>query len=296
MNLSNEELKKHYKVRHALFAQQKLLCTTKSFQSGHICGDANHLIDGVPTGSVRISVGYMTTQNDVDAVIYMITDYLLNIPKKRLTSSAIESGYKIDPKYKHTTESNGIGVTKFSVDKSNNGLLNEKHSRLSNGSGVKINNGTKLTKSVGPVSKVKLKQICVYPIKSCGAFKVSTKWELTRRGLKFDREWMIVKQNGVALTQKTETKLCLITPSINLDDGWLELSFPYMHSVKVPLTSAEDDVRISSTLCQSKVCGDRVEGIDCGDEVANWLSDALCTNGLRLIRQSQLDKRKFKSK
>lgn len=278
-----------------MFARSNLFCTTKSFQSGHVCGDANHLIDGVPTGSVRISVGYMTTQDDVDAVIYMITDYLLNIPKQRLTSSAIESGYKIDPKYKYTTESNRIGVAKYSVDKTN-GLLNEMHSRPSNGSSVRISNVAKLTKSAGPISKVKLKQICVYPIKSCGAFKVSTKWELTKRGLKFDREWMVVKQNGVALTQKTETKLCLITPSINLDDGWLEMSFPYMRSVKVPLKSTENDVRISSTLCQSKVCGDRVEGIDCGDEVAHWLSDALCTNGLRLIRQSQLDKRKFKSK
>lgn len=251
-----------------------------SFQAGHICGDANHLIDGVPTGSVRISVGYMTTLADVNAVIYMITDYLLNVPKKMLfTNGDIASGYRLDPKCNH-----------LSVDTIHNG-------HTPNGeNGVKIINEIQLTESIGPMSKVKLKQICVYPIKSCGAFKVSTKWQLTRRGLKFDREWMIVKQNGVAVTQKTETKLCLITPSINVDGGWLEIAFPYMHSVKVPLISNEVDARMTSTLCQSKVCGDRVEGIDCGDEVANWLSDALCTNGLRLIRQSQLDKRKFKSK
>lgn len=252
----------------------KLPFTTKSFQAGHICGDANHLIDGVPTGSVRISVGYMTKRADVDAVIYMITDYLLNIPRKMIESGEIKKDYKIGPRRAYNGHSNAAPM---------------------NDSTVKINNEIPFSERVGAVNKVKLKQICVYPIKSCGAFKVSTKWPLTRRGLKFDREWMIVRQNGVALTQKTDTKLCLITPSINVDEGWLEISFPYMNSVKVPLISAEGDERISSTLCQSKVCGDRIEGIDCGDEVANWLSDALCTNGLRLIRQSQLDKRKFKS-
>lgn len=247
----------------------------------------------MPTGSVRISVGYMTTREDVDAVIYMITDYLLNIPRKMLESGEIKNGYKVDPRRNRLTETNKIGEEKFSVNRHTNGL---RSTTSTNDPRAKMSNDIKLTKSVGPVNKVKLKQICVYPIKSCSAFKVSTKWQLTRRGLKFDREWMIVRQNGVALTQKTDTKLCLITPSINVEEGWLELAFPYMHSVKVPLISAEGDERISSTLCQSKVCGDRIEGIDCGDEVANWLSDALCTNGLRLIRQSQLDKRKFKSK
>lgn len=240
----------------------------------------------------------MTRRDDVDAVIHMISDYLLNTSLKKLEIDEIEKGYKFDPKHHSTERNTKICEKKFAIDDAftpqTNGWHNDTHQ--TNDVRAKIVNEIKLTKSIGPINKVNLKQICVYPIKSCGAFKVSTKWSLTSRGLKYDREWMIVRQNGVALTQKTDTKLCLITPSINLDDGWLELSFPYMHSVKVPLMSTENDKCISSTLCQSKVCGDRVEGIDCGDEVANWLSDALCTNGLRLIRQSQLDKRKFKSK
>lgn len=48
--------------------------------------------------------------------------------------------------------------------------------------------------------------------------------------------------------------------------------------------------RISS-LCQTKVCGDRIEGFDCGNEVADWLSDALNIPGLRLIRQNNEMKR-----
>ncbi len=50
-----------------------------------------------------------------------------------------------------------------------------------------------------------------------------------------------------------------------------------------PPNGDDDDVRrtppftsSSATICTSKVCGDRVDVVDCGDEVADWLGDALC--------------------
>ena len=36
---------------------------------------------------------------------------------------------------------------------------------------------------------------------------------------------------------------------------------------------------------KSKVCSDYIEGWDCGDSVAEWLSDVLDTPGLRLLKQ-----------
>lgn len=147
-----------------------------------------------------------------------------------------------------------------------------------------------------PRPKCRLKLICVYPIKSCGALKISTKWPITRRGLKYDREWMIVNANGVAVTQKTQTKLCLIMSAIDEEQNSLKLSFPGMVSVTVRLRSVHDTNRTVASVCQSKVCGDRIDGIDCGDEVAQWLSEALSTDGFRLIRQSYADMRRFKKK
>lgn len=222
--------------------------TVTRSQAGHICGDANDLIDGVPTGSVRISIGYMTAKANVDAVITMITEcYVQNTKPVAFDRNTIPRLYKLD----------------------------------------KV-----------PQPKCRLKQICVYPIKSCGALKITTKWPITRRGLKYDREWMIVNGNGVAVTQKTDTKLCLIMPAIDEERNSLELSFPYMASIRIRLRAVDsdgDDRRVAS-VCQSKVCNDRIDGIDCGDEVANWLSDALCTDALRLIRQSNADKRRFTKK
>jgi molybdenum cofactor sulfurtransferase len=71
-----------------------------------------------------------------------------------------------------------------------------------------------------------------------------------------------------------------------------------MPSISVSLDNPKhhSDVKIEASLCQSKVCGDRVQGWDCGDDVASWLSDALGRHGLRLIRQWTSDTRVSKGK
>nr|XP_030732428.1 molybdenum cofactor sulfurase isoform X11 [Globicephala melas] len=44
----------------------------KHLQAGHVCGDDVDLIDGQPTGSVRISFGYMSTLEDAQAFLRFI--------------------------------------------------------------------------------------------------------------------------------------------------------------------------------------------------------------------------------
>lgn len=67
-----------------------------------------------------------------------------------------------------------------------------------------------------------------------------------------------------------------------------------MEDAEVSLQN-QSNLPTSASICTSKVCGDRIEGYDCGDEVAAWLSDALNIAGLRLIRQSFDDKRVLKA-
>lgn len=59
-------------------------------------------------------------------------------------------------------------------------------------------------------------------------------------------------------------------------------------SVRLDFTSED---LINGELCRSRVCGHRVEGIDCGAEISEWLSLALGRPNLRLIRQN--DKKSF---
>lgn len=58
-----------------------------------------------------------------------------------------------------------------------------------------------------------------------------------------------------------------------------------MPTIEIPLKSTYEK-SIERPTCQSRVCESRVQGIDCGLEVSEWLSLALGKPNLRLIRQS----------
>lgn len=45
-------------------------------------------------------------------------------------------------------------------------------------------------------------------------------------------------------------------------------------------------------ICQSRVCENIIQGIDCGSEVSEWLSLALGKPNLRLIRQNHEKQKK----
>ncbi|XP_061390109.1 molybdenum cofactor sulfurase 3, partial [Musca vetustissima] len=212
----------------------------KQYESGHICSDYNDLVDGVPTGAVRISIGYMTRKEDLDQVIKMIEKCYLSTEGAEERLAFIDRN-KLPEALQHVPE------------------------RL----------------------KPQLKKVCIYPIKSCGAFRIQESWPLQSTGLSYDRCWMIVDSTGMAITQKHHSRLCLIRPVLLLHKGLLEINFPDMPSVYVPIEMEETNKNsiVNSTLCQSKVCNDLVTGYDCGDDVAHWLEDCLETPGLRLVKQ-----------
>ncbi|XP_055304058.1 molybdenum cofactor sulfurase 3 [Sitodiplosis mosellana] len=261
------------------------------FKAGHICGDSNDLIDGVPTGSVRISMGYMTTVENVEAVINLIKNCFCNKERRKYSKSLADSNTKSQKsptaaKLKplslkvESREKNKIPVNK-EVDQTKSVNIPSDRQKVRNRSNL--------------LSSIKLHEICIYPIKSCAPFRVDGAWMINRRGLKYDREWMIVRSTGVAMTQKSDAKLCLIQPTINEADNTLSLSFPYATTIQIPLRHDVNDNKVVSSFCQSKVCGDRIDGIDCGDSVAEWLDNVFCTSGLRLIQQNINDKRTVKN-
>jgi molybdenum cofactor sulfurtransferase len=209
------------------------------FNAGHICGDENDLINGEPSGSVRVSFGYMTTKENVEKLVEVIKEcYVETANRILLSRDDVKREYKM----------------------------------------IK--------------SKPRLKSIRIYPIKSCGAMEIDGSWTINDKGLKFDREWMIINgTNGTSLTQKNETKMCMIKPTINQTSMTLQLNFPNHQSIEIPIVN-ENANSIEAKMCETKVCGDRIQGRDCGNEVAKWLSEVLEIDDLRLIRQSEENGRK----
>lgn len=189
--------------------QRHLKVTNKDmkdiYKAGHNCGDEMDLVNGRPTGAIRVSFGYQSTFNDVDRLITMICRcYVRNQfirPSKR---------FVMDFK-------NGEPQPRI--------LFNEKMlltiERCHRIPDEKVNEMCKND------AHIFLSEIAIFPIKSCGAFK-SSAWRVGKKGFEYDREWMIIKDNGVCLTQKQNTLMCLIRPVIDLKNNCLILNFQGM--------------------------------------------------------------------
>ncbi|XP_066848732.1 molybdenum cofactor sulfurase isoform X6 [Anser cygnoides] len=109
-----------------------------------------------------------------------------------------------------------------------------------------------------------------------------TEWPVGNQGLLYDRNWMVVNQNGVCLTQKQEPRLCLVNPSIDLKQKIMVIQAEGMDTISVSL---EENTGKEAVICESKVCSHRVKTYDCGEKTAGWFSMFL-GRPCRLIRQS----------
>jgi uncharacterized protein YcbX len=114
----------------------------------------------------------------------------------------------------------------------------------------------------------------VYPVKSCRGIAL-TQAELTPRGLRHDREWMVVTPEGRFLTQRELPRLALIAPEIA--DHELRLQAPGTGGIAVTLDAGAGLPR------EVVVWGDTVLARDEGDAAAHWLSDFLLRS-VRLVR------------
>jgi uncharacterized protein YcbX len=109
-----------------------------------------------------------------------------------------------------------------------------------------------------------ISQLFVYPVKSTGGLNVSS-LELDSRGPKFDRHWMLVDGKNRFLTQRKHPKMCMIGTVINGQS--LILTAPDKAACEVSGSTTVERI--------VQVWNDEVIALDCGDEVAGWLSDYL---------------------
>uniref|UniRef100_A0A8B9QNQ7 Molybdenum cofactor sulfurase n=1 Tax=Anas platyrhynchos TaxID=8839 RepID=A0A8B9QNQ7_ANAPL len=248
----------------------------RNLQAGHVCGDDIDIIDGRPTGSVRISFGYMSSFEDAQT-------FLKFIVATRFSNSDTEIPFQSSVT-KLTTEPVPDDGTYFKNADKLSPRTHISDRELGNNSSVTVKtvgwqpaesesesiratiSETAVPTCRGDGNPITVTNIFLYPIKSCSAFEV-TEWPVGNQGLLYDRNWMVVNQNGVCLTQKQEPRLCLVNPSIDLKQ-------------KIMVIQAEG----MDTISVSKVCSHRVKTYDCGEKTAGWFSMFL-GRPCRLIRQ-----------
>ncbi|KAG8521657.1 Molybdenum cofactor sulfurase [Galemys pyrenaicus] len=277
----------------------------RNLQAGHVCGDDVDLIDGQPTGSVRISFGYMSTLEDAQAFLRFIIATCLcpSHGQSLLQATPREAGVPpaedevgatpaaVDgssPSYQEDTPTDSCVWNKLPTAVGAVGL----HPPLSEADRTQE---TPSEKAPGVPSKVLgthvVTNLYLYPIKSCAAFEVKASWPVGHQGLLYDRNWMVVNHNGICMSQKQEPRLCLIQPFIDLQQKIMVVKAPGMAPIKVPLEENNEPTQI----CQSKVCADRVNTYDCGEKISSWLSEFF-GRPCHLIKQSSNFQRHAKKK
>jgi uncharacterized protein YcbX len=93
-------------------------------------------------------------------------------------------------------------------------------------------------------------------------------------GFEWDRHWMVVKPNGMFLTQRTHPRLARIVPELTADS--LLLHAPQQDTLRVPLIPEGEHIPI-------KVFDFSGVALDQGSAVAEWVSHAL-GESVRLVR------------
>jgi hypothetical protein len=129
-------------------------------QAGHVCWDDHDVINGQPTGAVRVSFGYMSTFEDCLAVIRFIRKYF------------VESGGERTVKRIDKTLNARIskGLSNLETSTASSGLMMDNS----------INGGI-VDSDTHATTSIQLESIIVYPIKSCAGFSVRV-WPLSDCG------------------------------------------------------------------------------------------------------------------
>ncbi|XP_044530896.1 mitochondrial amidoxime reducing component 2-like [Gracilinanus agilis] len=123
-------------------------------------------------------------------------------------------------------------------------------------------------------------QIWIYPIKSCKGVTVNEA-DCTEMGLRSgrlrDRFWLVIKEDGHMVTARQEPRLVLI--SITWDNDQMTLSAPDMKDLVVPSIQPS-----TNAIRNCRVFSVDIQGRDCGDEIAQWITSFLKSETFRLVQ------------
>lgn len=204
----------------------------RNFSAGFRCGTDNDIMNGKPTGVIRVSLGAMSTVSDVDKFVAFVAEFYQT---------------------KHVHEPTPLPVSSTRQD----------------------------------LTDLYVDSITVYPIKSCGGFRIPTgiTWEVRAEGLAWDREWCLVHRGtGQALSQKRHPRMALIRPEIDFSSGQLRVSYrgssleQCQPEISVPLSANPSLFQANTTSkpMASRVCGEEIAAqIYTSGEVTNFFSTVL---------------------
>lgn len=118
------------------------------------------------------------------------------------------------------------------------------------------------------MNNLKLSEIWIYPIKSLGGIALDTAI-IEKRGLQYDRRWMLVDEQGIFLTQRKHTEMALL--QVDLVENGLEVR----HKTKeiTPIYIPFESKPLEHLKVQ--IWNDECEAFTVSDEINNWFTTVL---------------------
>ncbi|XP_059443756.1 molybdenum cofactor sulfurase isoform X3 [Corylus avellana] len=254
-------------------------------EAGHVCWDDYDVVNGKPTGAVRVSFGYMSTYEDAKKFIDFVRGSFVSLPNqigcgyhfrersipfpdkdKKWFAGFMAILVMLIPYMSHHSYSRvELILPKFLIGMKH--LLGCTYNSkafcvfwVPEGSGSRLLAGS-----------FYLNSITIYPIKSCAGFSTES-WPLSNTGLRYDREWILKSLTGEILTQKKVPEMCLIGTSIDLHQGILFVESPRCKERLQISLESESYNGSGEEIC---IRGQRYEGQGYNNEVNSWFSHAL---------------------
>lgn len=116
------------------------------------------------------------------------------------------------------------------------------------------------------MTKARLQNINIHPIKSTSGIELSSSW-VEELGLAFDRRFVVASLNGEFFTARTEPTLCLI--QANLTASGLVLTAPDMPALVI------DYQKLTSNYTNVLVWKDNINAQQCNSDINAWLTQYL---------------------
>lgn len=121
------------------------------------------------------------------------------------------------------------------------------------------------------MSNLVLSEIWIYPIKSLGGFQIESSI-IEKRGLQYDRRWMLVDENGQFLTQRKHRKMALL--QVKLVENGLQVTHKTeaIPSLFIPFDNEPLEY------LKVQVWNDECDAYTINNDINHWFSKVLDIN------------------
>lgn len=118
------------------------------------------------------------------------------------------------------------------------------------------------------MNNLRLSEIWIYPIKSLGGISISTT-KVEKRGLEYDRRWMLVDENGVFLSQRKYKEMALLKVEIIKDGLRVRHKIDSTKSIFIPF----DATPVEYLTVQ--IWDDECRAYTISQQINNWFTSVL---------------------